>query len=86
MKTCFNRQSRKTFDIYRNIYNQGVEPKTFLNDFLEISILFKNINSLKENSKNFDLNDKEFELIKSLSDQDKILRHLYCFGSLQLKL
>ena len=57
----------KTFEVYKNIYNQGIEPKTFLNDFLEILYYFKNINSLKENSKNFDLNDEEFELIKKLS-------------------
>ncbi len=57
----------KTFEVYKKIYNQGIEPKTFLNDFLEILYYFKNINSLKENSKNFDLNDEEFELIKKLS-------------------
>ena len=57
----------KTFEVYKNIYNQGIEPKIFLNDFLEILYYFKNINSLKENSKNFDLNDEEFELIKKLS-------------------
>ena len=54
-------------EAYKNIYNQGVEPKIFLNDFLEILYYFKNINSLNESTKNFDLNNDEFEAIKEIS-------------------
>ena len=57
----------KTLETYKNIYNQGVEPKIFLNDFLEILYYFKNINSLNESTKNFDLNNDEFEAIKEIS-------------------
>ncbi len=57
----------KTLEAYKNIYNQGVEPKIFLNDFLEILYYFKNINSLNESTKNFDLNNDEFEAIKEIS-------------------
>ncbi len=57
----------KTLETYKNIYNQGVEPKIFLNDFLEILYYFKNINSLNESTKNFDLNSDEFEAIKEIS-------------------
>ena len=57
----------KTLEAYKNIYNQGVEPKIFLNDFLEILYYFKNINSLNESTKNFDLNNDEFKAIKEIS-------------------
>ncbi|MBD1153062.1 DNA polymerase III subunit gamma/tau [Pelagibacterales bacterium SAG-MED24] len=53
--------------IYRKIYDQGVEPKTFINDFLEILYFFKNIDSLTLESTNFSLNDEEFIKIKEIS-------------------
>jgi DNA polymerase-3 subunit gamma/tau len=31
---------KKVIEIYRKIYDQGVEPKVFINDFLEINLLF----------------------------------------------
>ena len=37
---------KKVIETYREIYNQGVEPKIFINDFFEIIYYFKNINSL----------------------------------------
>ena len=52
--------------IYRDIYNSGIEPNVFLNDFLEILYYLKNIESLKVNGSNFDLNDEEFKKIKNL--------------------
>ena len=63
----FKGDQNKTLEAYKNIYNQGVEPKIFLNDFLEILYYFKNINSLNESTKNFDLNNDEFEAIKEIS-------------------
>merc|ERR1711965_166074 len=47
----------------------GVEPKVFINDFLEILYYFKNINSLSLESTNFSLNDEEFSKIKDISNQ-----------------
>ena len=58
----------KVIEIYRQIYNQGVEPKIFINDFLEILYYFKNINSLTLESTNFSLNDEEFNKIKEISN------------------
>jgi DNA polymerase-3 subunit gamma/tau len=52
---------------YREIYNQGVEPKVFINDFLELLYYFKNIESLNIDSTNFSLNDEEFNKIKEIS-------------------
>jgi DNA polymerase-3 subunit gamma/tau len=54
---------------YRKIYNQGVEPKVFINDFLELVYYFKNINSLTIESTNFSLNDDEFLKIKEISSK-----------------
>tara|TARA_B100001121_G_scaffold169010_1_gene147598 strand:+ start:47 stop:1303 length:1257 start_codon:yes stop_codon:yes gene_type:complete len=68
-ENIFIGNQQKTLDNYRNIYNQGVEPKIFLNDFLEILYYLKNIKLFDKNTKNFDLNNKEFELIKALSDK-----------------
>ena len=45
----------------------GEEPKVFLNDFLEILYYLKNINYLKIEGKNFDLNDAEFKILDELS-------------------
>ena len=62
-------EEAKVIDIYRKIYNQGVEPKVFINDFLELIYYFKNINSLTLESTNFSLNDEEFSKIKDISNQ-----------------
>ncbi len=59
----------KVINIYRKIYDQGIEPKVFMNDFLEILYYFKNINSLSLESTNFSLNDEEFSKIKYISNQ-----------------
>ena len=56
-------------NIYRKIYNQGVEPKVFINDFLELLYYFKNINSLTLESTNFSLNDEQYIKIKNMSDK-----------------
>ena len=58
---------KKVIEIYRKIYDQGVEPKIFLNDFLELLYYFKNINYLTLESTNFSLNDQEFLSIKEIS-------------------
>ena len=54
-------------NIYRKIYDQGVEPKVFINDFLELLYYFKNIESLSVDGTNFSLNDDEFKQIKEVS-------------------
>ena len=62
-------EEEKVINVYRKIYDQGVEPKVFINDFLEILYYFKNINSLSLESTNFSLNDDEYSKIKELSNQ-----------------
>ena len=60
-------EENKVITAYRKIYDQGIEPKIFINDFLEILFYFKNINSLTLESTNFSLNDDEFNQIKETS-------------------
>ena len=67
-KLIFEGKEKETLNTYREIYNLGVEPKIFINDFLELLYYFKNINSLKIDGTNFSLNDEEFNKIKELSD------------------
>ena len=62
-------EENKVIDVYRKIYNQGIEPKIFINDFLEILYYFKNISSLSLESTNFSLNDDEFDQIKEISSK-----------------
>ena len=61
-------EEKKVIEIYRKIYDQGVDPKVFINDFLELLYYFKNINSLTLESTNFSLNDEEFKKIKEISN------------------
>ena len=62
-------EEKKVIEIYRKIYEQGVEPKVFINDFLELVYYFKNINSLNMESANFNLNDEEFSKIKKITNE-----------------
>jgi len=70
-QSIFEAKEKEVLNIYREIYNQGVEPKTFINDFLELLYYFKNINSLNVDGTNFLLNDEEFSKIKEISKNIK---------------
>jgi DNA polymerase III subunit gamma/tau len=65
----FQGKETEVLNTYREIYNQGVEPKIFINDFLELLYYFKNIESLKIDGTNFSLNDEEFKRIKEISEK-----------------
>jgi DNA polymerase-3 subunit gamma/tau len=64
----FEGKETEVLNTYREIYNQGVEPKIFINDFLELLYYFKNIESLNIDGTNFTLNDEEFNRIKKISE------------------
>ena len=75
-KLIIKGDQNKVIQTYRKIYDQGVEPKIFINDFLEILYYLKNINSLTLESTNFSLNDDEFDRIKEISnniDSDELI-------------
>ena len=63
----FEGGEKKVLNKYRAIYDQGVEPKIFINDFLELLYYFKNIDSLNIDGTNFSLNDDEFNKIKEIA-------------------
>ncbi len=65
----FEGKEKQVLNIYREIYNQGVEPKIFINDFLELLYYFKNIDSLNIDGTNFSLNDEEFNRIQAISEK-----------------
>ncbi len=67
IECILNGEEEDTLKMYKNIYNSGVEPKVFLNEFLETLYYLKNINFIDLNGTNFELNDKEFDKILSLS-------------------
>ena len=74
-------EEKKVIEIYRSIYDKGVDPKNFLNDFLEILYYFKNINSLKVEGNNFSINDNEFKEISEISKKvdTKVLLNFWQF-------
>ena len=59
---------KKVLELYKKIFDQGIDPKVFINDFLELIYYFKNINSLTIESTNFSLNNEEFSKIKKISN------------------
>ena len=67
-----NGNEDNVINLYRRIYDTGVEPKIFLNEFLETLYYIKNIDYISLDGTNFDLNDKEFEKCKQISQ--KILK------------
>ena len=74
-------EEKKVIEIYRSIYDKGVDPKNFLNDFLEILYYFKNIDSLKAEGNNFSINDNEFKDISEISKKvdTKVLLNFWQF-------
>ena len=66
-RLIFEGKEKEVLNIYREIYNQGVEPKIFINDFLELLYYFKNIDSLNVDGTNFSLNDEQFNMITEIS-------------------
>ena len=68
-KLILQGEENRVIEIYRKIYDQGVEPKVFINDFLELVYYFKNVDSLTLESTNFSLNDEEFSKIKEISNK-----------------
>ncbi len=57
---------KEVLRLYRSIYDQGIEPKVFINDFLELLYYFKNIDLLTIDGNSFSLNDLEFDSIKDI--------------------
>ena len=59
----------KVIKLYKNIYNQGIEPKLFINNFLEIIYYLKNFKNLNSLDKSIDFSDADYKKIEELSKQ-----------------
>ena len=59
----FEGDENKTLELYRQIYQKGIEPKIFLNDFLEIIYYLKNFKNLEKASFSSDLTESNFSLV-----------------------
>ena len=59
----------KVIELYKNIYNQGIEPKLFINNFLEIIYYLKNFKNLNSLGKSIDFSDADYKKIEELSKQ-----------------
>ncbi len=68
IKNLFSGDEKKVFELYRKIYDSGVDPKVFLNDFLEVLYYLKNINFIKLDGNNFSLNDQDFNNLSTISE------------------
>ena len=69
LKSIFEGKEEATLIKFRNLADTGIDPKIFLNDFLEIIYLMKNIKIFNEKEITFAMSDAEINSIKQLSDQ-----------------
>ncbi len=67
LEIIFIGDQEKIIDSYRKLYNSGIEPNLFLNDFLELLYYIKNISHIQNEGNNFTLNDNDHKKITSLS-------------------
>ncbi len=69
LEIIFLGDEEKIIDHYRKLYNSGIEPNLFLNDFLEVLYFVKNISYIENIGNNFSLNDSDYKKITSLSKE-----------------
>ena len=69
LEIIFLGDEEKIIDHYRKLYNTGIEPNLFLNDFLEVLYFVKNISYIENGGNNFSLNDSDYKKISSLSKE-----------------
>jgi len=69
MEYLFEGNEKNVIEYYRKLFDAGIEPKLFLNDFLEVLYYIKNINSIRFEGKIFNLNDNEFKKILEIAEK-----------------
>jgi DNA polymerase-3 subunit gamma/tau len=84
MKLVFQGKEEQALLKFRSISDLGIDPKIFLNDFLEILYFMKNINIFGKNEISFSLSDNQTNEIKQLSSQVDI-KTLIMFWQFSIK-
>ena len=81
IKNILKGEEIQSLKIYNDIYQSGVDPITFLNEFLEIIYYIKNIENIAPDGFDFNINDSEYEEINTLSKKvdNKILIYFWQF-------
>ncbi len=59
----------KVLELYKNIYNQGIDPKIFINNFLEILYSLKNYKNINDLNSTIDFSDTDIKRIKDLASK-----------------
>ena len=83
-KLIFQGKEEQALLKFRNISDLGIDPRIFLNDFLEILYFMKNINIFGKNEISFSLSDNQTNEIKQLSSQVDI-KTLIMFWQFSIK-
>jgi DNA polymerase-3 subunit gamma/tau len=65
----FSGKEKEIIEKYRKISDQGIDPKIFLNDFLEVLYFIKNFKIFGKNEINFSLNDEESKNLAKISTE-----------------
>ena len=84
LENIFEGNESSVLDHYKKIYNAGVEPNNFLNEFLEVLYYIKNIKYLKVEGTSFSLNDSEHKNILLLAKKIEI-KEILLFWEFTLK-
>ncbi len=69
IEKIFDGDEDKTLDLYRQIYQKGIDPKIFLNGFLEIIYYLKNFKNLERVSFSNDLTENNYTKIRKMSEK-----------------
>jgi len=64
-----NGNEEKVLELYKNIYNQGIEPKLFINNFLEILYCIKNYKNINDLNSSLDFSDTDKKRIEDLANK-----------------
>ena len=68
VELIFKGDEAQVLEKYRNIYNQGVDPKIFLNIFLEMIYYIKNYKNLKFFDVQIDFSESDHKKLENLSN------------------
>ena len=59
----------KVLELYKNVYNQGIDPKIFINNFLEILYCLKNYKNINNLNSSLDFSDTDIKRIEDLANK-----------------